>query len=237
MKRVIPIGLVALVAALLATFFTVLPASAHEVRNVGKYTFVVGFLNEPAYANLQNSIDLTICQGKECTYTVKDGSRVVANPVNDADKTLKAEVSIGASAPLNLPLAPRWANPGKYASYFIPTKTGAYTFHISGTLNGDKIDEKFTSGPNTFGEVEAITSYPSATASGQNQSGADTAALQSQIKEARDSASSATTFGIIGIVVGALGLLAAGFALTRKPQAQAASEKAAQKDTADSLRG
>jgi hypothetical protein len=130
MKNRLSAGGMALVGALLLLLVTALPASAHEARQVGPYTLVVGFLNEPAYAGQQNSLDLTICNGKQCQYTVQDGLRVVANPVTNAEQTLKAEVMMGSAAPLSLPLEPRYANPGKYASYFVPSKVGSYTFHI-----------------------------------------------------------------------------------------------------------
>lgn len=119
-------------------------ASAHELRVVGNYNFVVGFLNEPAYAGQQNGLDLTICDGV-CKYVVKDGSRVLENPVLDAEKSLKAEVSMGSNAPLVLTIATRYGMPGKYAAYFLPSTVGAYTYHIYGELSGSKIDEKFTS--------------------------------------------------------------------------------------------
>lgn len=83
MKNKIALGGIALVAALLVFTFTARPASAHEVRHIGPYTFIVGFLNEPAYAQQENSLDLTICNGKQCQYTVQDGMRVVSNPVNN----------------------------------------------------------------------------------------------------------------------------------------------------------
>jgi hypothetical protein len=203
---------------------TSVAAFAHETRHIGPYTFVVGFLNEPAYAQLQNSLDLTICNSDKCNYTVQDGLRVVANPVNNADQTLKVEVIMGSAAPLSLPLEPRYANPGKYASYFIPSKVGSYTFHIFGTLNGMKIDEKFTSSPKTFSDVNQIHVYPSV------------AGTQEQVQAAQSSASTATVLGIVGIALGVLGLAAGGYALARKPNSVAA-DQTADKSSAESLRG
>ncbi|MBV9688291.1 MAG: hypothetical protein JO202_01130 [Ktedonobacteraceae bacterium] len=228
MKRRICIWLLAPLATVLTMTVTSMAAFAHETRHVGPYTFVVGFLNEPAYAQLQNSLDLTICTGNKCNYTVQDGLRVVANPVNNADQTLKAEVIMGSAAPLALPLEPRYANPGKYASYFIPSKVGTYTFHIFGTLNGMNIDEKFTSSPNTFSDVNQIQVYPA-----QNTSVAGT---QEQVQAAQNSASTATTLGIVGIVIGLLGLAAGGYALVGKRNGVAA-EQTADKSSAESLRG
>src|SRR2546429_7116150 len=135
MKKRFTFGSLALLTALLGVVLTTSPALAHEKRHVGNYTFVVGFRDEPAYANVKNSLDLTICNGSDCNYTVQNGMRVLSNPVNDADKTLKVEVSTSSSAPLALTLEPRWANPGKYNAYFLPTKVGDYVFHIFGTLN------------------------------------------------------------------------------------------------------
>jgi hypothetical protein len=203
-------------------------AFAHETRHIGSYTFVVGFLNEPAYAQLQNSLDLTICTGDKCNYTVQNGLRVVANPVNNADQTLKAEAVMGSAAPLALPLEPRYANPGKYASYFIPSRVGTYTFHIFGTLNGTNIDEKFTSSPNTFSDVNQIHIYPA-----QNTSVAGT---QEQVQAAQNSASTATVLGIVGIVLGVLGLAAGGYALARKPNS-VEPQQTVDKSSAESLRG
>lgn len=220
MKRRISLIGIALVTALLVSFGVVSLASAHEVRHVGPYTFVVGFLNEPAYAGQENSIDLTICNGAQCNYTVQDGQRVVANPVQNAEQTLKAEVSQGGNAPLALPLKARYANPGKYASYFVPSKAGTYTFHIFGTLSGMKIDEKFTSGPNTFSDAAQIHVYPAATAQATGAGSNNTA----------------MAVGLAGLVVGALGLIAGGLALARKPRRVEAAQSVDQSKM-DRLRG
>lgn len=213
------LSLLGLIGALILLLLVPDLASAHERRTVGKYAFVVGFLNEPAYANQSNSIDLTICEGSECKYEVKDGSRVVSNPVNDAQKSLKVEVVMGSASPMTLQIAPRFGQPGKYSSYFLPSKTGAYTFHITGTLGSDKIDEKFTSGPQTFGEAETLVSYPPVS----NSSDTAMIDMQNQIKEAKDAAGTASIFGIVGILAGLAGLGLAAFAFTRKSKAVVSS--------------
>ncbi len=207
---------VALIIALALVTIVVSPTFAHEKRQVGKYTFVVGFLNEPAYVNQQNSLDLTICLGNSCKYTVQDGSRVVSNPVNDLEKTLKVEISTGAHAPIPLTIGPRYANPGKYTGYFEPTTTGNYTFHIYGTIGSDKIDEKFTSSPTGFGAVEETTTYPAQTQ--QTAPAATDNALQSQLVAAQNAASTATTVGIVGAILGVLGIILAGVSLARRPK-------------------
>src|SRR5205085_9968827 len=76
-------------------------ASAHERRAVGPYTFVVGFLREPAFEGETNGIDLRI---------MRTGSET---PVEGADKTVKAEVVVGPSI-LPLEVRPRFRCPGPY---------------------------------------------------------------------------------------------------------------------------
>jgi hypothetical protein len=228
MKRRISLGGIALVVALIIGVFTTSTALAHEVRHVGSYTFVVGFINEPAYAGQLNSIDLTICKGDQCNYVVQDGSRIVSNPVNDADKTLKAEVSQGTVAPLSLPLEPRFRNPGKYASYFVPSKVGTYTFHISGTLEGNQINEKFTSGPNTFGDANQIQVYPPVT---------QTTATQADVQTTQNSANTAMTLGIVGIIVGVVALAVGGFALGRRSRQSGAAQQEVSKSPAENVGG
>ena len=51
---------------------------------------------------------------------------------------------------------------GEYDAHFFPTALGKYTFHLTGTIKGQKIDESFTSGPDTFSEVEdpATVQFP-----------------------------------------------------------------------------
>ena len=182
-----------------------LTASAHEARDVGKYHFVVGFLNEPTVQNQLNGIDLTIT-------TTAD-----KKPVVGAQKALKAEVFVGGRAkvmPLDLqPASDEAPNNGKYAAYFIPTMPSSYTFHFTGNINGDSIDQQFSSGPNTFDDVEPARAleFP--------QQQADPSALQGQLSAAQSSAIRGEYIGIAGVVVGVIAL---GVAFYRKPAVKGA---------------
>ena len=130
----------AVVVASFGIFAT--PAAAHETRMVGPYTFIVGWVNEPAVAGQSNGLDLTV--------TETSGGKAVLG----LEKSLKAEVITGGGARTrSLELAPDSDVPGHYTSGFVPTRTGDYTFHISGTAGTTKIDEKFESGPNRFDPV------------------------------------------------------------------------------------
>src|SRR2546429_3270719 len=88
-------------------------ALGHERRTVGPYTFVVGWINEPSYVNLLNSLDLTV--------TETSGDKAVEG----LDKTLKADPPFGGSPPAH-PLAPpaRFGHPGNYSGSVLPPKAG-----------------------------------------------------------------------------------------------------------------
>jgi hypothetical protein len=107
---------------------------AHEKRAVGNYEFVVGFVNEPAFAGSTNALDLRIS---------KNGQ-----PVEGLEKTLKATARYGSmSRSMDLTLKPRHKQPGAYAGYFFPTKPGQYSFQIIGEIEGQKINETFEPHP------------------------------------------------------------------------------------------
>jgi hypothetical protein len=114
-----------------------------------------------------------------------------------------------------LELRAAFGDPGLYVSDFIPTATGAYTYHITGEIEGMAIDEEFTSGPETFSEVESkdALSFPAVTAAGGAGSAVD---------DARDTADSARTLAIAGLAVGVLGLVAGAAGLLAATKARAA---------------
>ncbi|MEA2661451.1 MAG: hypothetical protein QOH08_1023 [Chloroflexota bacterium] len=144
MTRILSIAAaIAVVVVSLSIFAS--PAAAHERRTVGPYTFVVGWINEPAYVNQLNALDLTVTE----TASTK--------AVEGLEKTLKADlVAGGGSATMALTVAARFGLPGKYQGQVVPTKVGDYTFHITGTVGTMAIDEKFESGPGRFGAIEDI---------------------------------------------------------------------------------
>jgi hypothetical protein len=141
MSRVL--ATVAAVAVVMLSFaITTNVALGHERRAVGPYTFVVSWINEPAYVNAVNGLSLDVTETSSST------------SVEGLAKTLQAEVIVGGGAKkLSLDLATDEETPGHYAGSFIPTKTGDYIFHIFGTAGSTKVDERFESGPNTFDGV------------------------------------------------------------------------------------
>jgi hypothetical protein len=180
------------VLATMATFAIVVSSFAmtsnialgHEHRTVGPYTFVVGWLNEPAYVNTANGLSLDVTETSSST------------PVEGLATTLQAEVIVGGGAKkLSLDLATDEETPGHYAGSFIPTKTGDYIFHIFGTAGSTKVDERFESGPNTFDGVISTDplQFP------------DRIAANAELAARLDSLQ---TLVIAAIVIGALALLA-----------------------------
>lgn len=188
-------------------------ASAHEHRDVGDYTLVVGFLQEPTIEGEPNGLSLTVTQhaaagaatpaASPAAGAEGDDDAVAGAPVTGLANTLKAEVTFGSQT-MPLTLEPVFGKDGAYQATFIPTAVGTYSFHIFGTINGTNVDEKFTSGPDTFDDVaaRATMEFPAAGAA------TDNAAAQ-----AKDDASSAKTLAIVGIVIGALGVIAGGAGL------------------------
>jgi hypothetical protein len=181
------------------------PALAHERRVVGSYTFVVGFLTEPAIVDEPNALDLRIMRTAD------------SSPVTGLEQTLKAEVTTeGGSEKLEVQLRPRFNAPGAYDGRFLPTEAGVYTFRIFGTIEGTQIDERFTSSDSTFSSVATPVAFPQPAVSSQelNESlqGVDERLTS---LEDDDGSDGAMMVGILGVVLGAAGLGTAAFALMR----------------------
>src|SRR5437879_12004367 len=98
-------------------------ALRHERRAVGPYTFVVGWINEPAYVNVANGLSLDV--------TETSGSK----PVEGLASTLRAEVIVGGGAKKqSLDLETEEATPGPYEDRYIPSHVGGYIHATMGTV-------------------------------------------------------------------------------------------------------
>jgi hypothetical protein len=204
MKNVSRAFLVMIIAALsfglvLATFSNASAAGQRELAG-GKYGLNFGFTSEPPVAGVQNTLEFQICQG--ACRTGADGK--LQNPVKDANKTLKAQVSFGVQN-MEIELAPRPGFDGSYTAAFIPAKIGDYNLRLFGTLNGDAIDEKINAGANGISPVVDAKMFP--TGSGYTPQ----SVLENQLKEAKHEAEEARTFGYIALAV-AIFALFLGFA-------------------------
>jgi hypothetical protein len=195
-----------------ACLATATPAFAHEVRPVGSYEMTVGWAHEPTYTGIQNAVQLFVKDAK-------------GKPVDDLGDppTLKVQIISGNQTGDPLELAPSFdadtglGTHGEFDAAVIPTAPGDYTFHFTGTINGQKIDEKFTSSDKTFDtvreptEVEFPAKPPSVGQLATNLDrlnprvdGAVSAAQSAQqaAKSAKDKAGTATILAVVALVVG-----------------------------------
>jgi hypothetical protein len=202
MNRLVRLVGVVLLAGLALGFLAPASASAHERRTVaGDYTFIVGFLKEPAMEGDTNGIDLRVSTSGD-------------QPVEGLERTLKAEVIVGGAS-LPLELKPRFRTPGAYNADFVPTRPGGYIFHFSGSVDGKPVDERFESGPGRFNDVEAVAplQFPDKVPTGVE--------LQRALAAAEGRAATATTLATIGLVAGLAGLALAAWALLSRRRAPA----------------
>ena len=199
------------------------PASAHEGRQLGDLEMEVGWGTEPAYTGEVNSVQILL---------VHDGK-----PVVDLGDTLDVEVTFGDQTQ-KFPLEPffeqgEFGTPGDYRAWLIPTAPGQYSFQFTGTVDGEDIDETFTSGPTTFDDVDNPQSveFPvQQPSTGELAERIDRVEprlakaigdVQADVHSTDDDASSAKTIGLIGLVVGAIGLIVAivALAMSRRKRA------------------
>lgn len=210
----------ALTTMLLATLvgaFLVLgaqPAAAHETREVGSYLFTVGWIEEPAFASLPNAVSLRIRDA-----ATEEG-------IEDVDG-LEVDVTYGDET-LTAALRPVFNDPGHYKYDIVPTRPGTWEFRFYGTVGDLEVDETFTSGPETFNDLQelAAVSFPQADpstaelaerlerevarmdeTSASDVDAPEEAASGDEAAAGDTSDGVARTTGIVALVLGAAGLL------------------------------
>jgi hypothetical protein len=205
MSRTVSRGAASVAVAALLIALTAAPALAHEQRHVGAYQFTVGWQHEPTYTGTGNAVALFIHDAK-------------GTPIDDIGNppTLKVTVSTGTqtSDPLDLKASfdpdTGLGTHSEFDAAVIPTTPGTYTFHFTGTLNGQAVDEKFTSSDKTFDNVQSPTAaeFPTKDPTpgdlnaslGRLSPRIDTALAAA--KSAKDKGSSAGTLAVVALVVG-----------------------------------
>jgi hypothetical protein len=180
MKKLMAIFLAAGLIASMALLSLGQPVSAHGTLQVGDYSVVIGFHNEPVYVGVPNALDLFVTNTKTNT------------KVNGLESTLKAELIFGSSKE-TLTLTPQEDTDGAYTTYVMPTREGDYTWHIFGTIESTPIDISMTSSPTTFDSAALLSSiaFPDSSANAAGSSGGQTALI----------------LGGAGVVLGLAGLL------------------------------
>lgn len=208
--------------ALLTVSFALLaaPALAHETLSAGDLSLELGWGTEPAYVGQLNTVQLTVLHKAD------------GDPINDRGARLTAKVAYGDQSQdfdLALTYDPKSGSgvPGEYAALIIPTAPGDYTFHVTGKVEGVKVDVEVASGPSTFDSVQEVQAvqFP------VKVPGTDQVAQRLDKEVARlslaheagsgtsDQVSRAQTVGYIGIAVGAAGVVLAAVALATRRRA------------------
>ena len=70
-------------------------------------------------------------------------------PVADLTGSLSVEIAFGDQR-RTLPLRPAFQRPDEFRAVLVPTRSGTYSFHITGTLKGQPIDATSTCSDMTF---------------------------------------------------------------------------------------
>jgi hypothetical protein len=191
-------------AVLAALLVLTLPgtALAHEEREVGDLTMAVGFGTEPAYAGQPNSVQLILSSHEKAVTDLGDALEVEVTFGDESKKlSLEPDFEIG-----------EFGTPGDYRAWFVPTQPGTYTFHFTGTVDGQDVDETFTSG-DKFDDVVPISTaeFPSSQAPTTEELSQrldrEVPRLQQAIGQVRTSADETDPLVIVALVVGGLGLL------------------------------
>jgi hypothetical protein len=203
MSRVV---IVAMTFALVG-IFNVAPASAHEDRTIGSkhWHVAVGWGTEPAFAGNPNRVQLFLNDAKD-------------KPVTDLGDTLNVDVTFQGQK-TSLTFEPKFevgefGTEGDYGADIIPTRPGTYSFRLTGTIKGDRIDATFTCSEKTFDCVKdpAEQEFPAKDPNNsqlRSRIDRESARLAARAKVAKDDASTATMLGYIGIGVGAVALIVA----------------------------
>ena len=190
------------------------PAFAHTEKDAGPYKLLFGWRDEPAYTGSLNAVQLF----------VHDASGKAIDDLGTKGLTLVVSTGSGATAKSSSPLALTSAfdpdsglgTHGEFDSPLLPTGPGTYTFHITGDINGTAVDVSATSSDTTFADVTDPTAieFPVQAQTVPQLSSAITtlqgrvASAQSAAASAKSSANSARAFGIVGIALAIVAIVA-----------------------------
>ncbi len=189
-------------------------AFAHTTVQVDPYEIEVGWGIEPPVVGIRNDFVFSISEPAE-TPGLKVG-------VKNAFKNLEATAKFGGvTKVLDIGSDPR---PGHYFSHVIPTKTGSFSIHLKGEINGIAIDVDI---PVEDVESTAVLDFPPSSGSSSNQ---DFVSLKNKVNEIQrdvinlktnqnDSGSSGNSgydFAILGLSIASIAIILAVIALVKR---------------------
>jgi hypothetical protein len=202
-------------------------AHTHRVLTINgqQIEFVVGWVNEPAYANEINAVDFW---AHYINGTCPQGTVSTSCPVYGLDQSLRVTVILGGQS-TTLSFSPNLSNDvpplffGEYTAEVEPTMPGTISFIIFGNIGATAVNETFTCGPTTYECVDPASEiqFPRPSASGSDLQTAlinaqsQISTLQSQVAQMHDGIQTAYIVAVVGVAIGAIGVVSGLIAVNR----------------------
>jgi hypothetical protein len=194
-----------------ALWLAAAPAAAHEHYTTDPYEFTVGWSAEPAIVGAPNGLDVGI---------EIHGPANATDPVGGAEGDLTVTLMSGGQSAVKA-IAPQDGRPGWYTFAFIPTRAGAYSVKVTGTLNGTAInftaplenaeaaDEyQFPVADPTPSKLQEQLSDARAALAAEHANATAIAARVSALETAGPNSNSASSAASTAMLIGLLGLVA-----------------------------
>lgn len=203
-------------------------AHTHRVITINgqQVEFVIGWVNEPSYANEINFVDFW---AHYINATCPQGTVSTVCPVYGLDQSLQVQVLLGGQSEV-LQFSPNLSNDvpplfyGEYTAPLTPTVPGTISFRVFGNVNNTAVNETFTCGPTTFECVDPASEiqFPTQISSGSDlqtslsNAQSQIANMQTQITNLQSQLQNAYLIGGVGIVVGVVGVVIGAVAMRGK---------------------
>jgi hypothetical protein len=127
--------LVSAVVAVSLVTLSMVALGAHDRKNAGALTVVLGWGTEPAFSGSLNAVVVSLADR--------------TGPLAKAEGELSVEVTFGTER-VTLALEPVFNRPHEFHAPLVPTRAGTYTFHVTGRINKQPIDITSTCADSTF---------------------------------------------------------------------------------------
>jgi hypothetical protein len=124
---------------------------AHVLKDFGTYSVALGWSVEPTYVGQVNAIQVVVKdkQGKAVTDLADGDLKVVVGIGGQQSPALSLVNKFDADTGLGIA--------GDYEAPLTPTTPGDYTFHLTGSIHGQTVDETATSSDSTFDSAVEAT--------------------------------------------------------------------------------
>ncbi len=203
--------------------------AAHVVEHAGPYTIEIGWQHEPTYVGETNGVQVIVTDAddKPVVDLAADDLTVVVSTGDQQSSALTFDPGFDPEE--------MEGNLGEYDAAILPTAPGDYTFHVTGSIHGSPVDITVASGDETFNtvvgtsDIQFPTSLPTIAevatrldridarvASVQTATGPTQADVDAAVSKAADASAAADRallvgggIGVVGLVVGATGVLLA----------------------------